>query len=531
MVLPNFRCKLYLDQCKDAVNLGEKSNVVYLDVVNAHADNRETVKYVLDNLAKEFHESLDLDHLLVVGDAKTFDHLEALKVEYGEDLDWMIPFPGDFHVLMNYQPIIMKVFWDAGLSNLGKVLHNGPTLTSLNSCSDFRRTHAFILHAWECVYRNQIKQFFKWRESIVANNNNNCDGVNVLIPYSTEYIVNKIVNAIKPLAEQKHSGFSDVDDFISKQELLLMQLKDLKQEFENFRNVQSQHDETFRFWDSFIHRDCAYYIGLWLAIRSGNWDLRMSCLKHMLPLFSVTDHHNYARILPKHFSTVDTMPDDVLHNLKMGGFVVSLKGTPFASLALDEAHESTINRDVKMSITNGDQDNIATLVKYLPFRAGLLDNFKFQLFHKSKTTLHEDLAPSMIDKENENICKYHLLWEDKASVFPVNKKERALTHIFTGKEAADDVKNDLLNYHKQGQERVDAYVDFVFLKKSSIKVSIMVLVQKTLKGTDETSLVLIPMCLISLKLMRLHYFRKKTGEILLKTERTKKCYVIFSQNI
>ena len=29
--------------------------------------------------------------------------LHSLKDEYGDELRWVIPYPGDFHVLMNFQ--------------------------------------------------------------------------------------------------------------------------------------------------------------------------------------------------------------------------------------------------------------------------------------------------------------------------------------------------------------------------------------------------------------------------------------------
>ena len=30
----------------------------------------------------------------------------------------MVPFPGDFHVLMNYQPDLSKVYFDVGLKQI-----------------------------------------------------------------------------------------------------------------------------------------------------------------------------------------------------------------------------------------------------------------------------------------------------------------------------------------------------------------------------------------------------------------------------
>lgn len=46
-------------------------------------------------------------------------NLQAVKHEYGADLAWQIPFPGDWHLLKNYQ----MPFFDAGLRELATATH------------------------------------------------------------------------------------------------------------------------------------------------------------------------------------------------------------------------------------------------------------------------------------------------------------------------------------------------------------------------------------------------------------------------
>ena len=41
--------------------------------------------------------------------------VHELKQEYGSELDWVISFIGDWHLLSNYQSVLMKVYHDAGL--------------------------------------------------------------------------------------------------------------------------------------------------------------------------------------------------------------------------------------------------------------------------------------------------------------------------------------------------------------------------------------------------------------------------------
>ena len=81
------------------------SKYIYLDVLDQNADCRETISDVLSGLHKEFSVGTLHDYLVVAGDAKTYQHLQSLKLDYGEELSWLLPFPGDFHIL---QPVVLK---------------------------------------------------------------------------------------------------------------------------------------------------------------------------------------------------------------------------------------------------------------------------------------------------------------------------------------------------------------------------------------------------------------------------------------
>ena len=42
------------------------------------------------------------------------------KHTYGTDLDLVIPFIGDWYLLSNFQSVLMKVYFDAGLRDLAE---------------------------------------------------------------------------------------------------------------------------------------------------------------------------------------------------------------------------------------------------------------------------------------------------------------------------------------------------------------------------------------------------------------------------
>lgn len=101
--------------------------------------------------------------MVVEGDQKLFEIFQDLKFEYGTDLNWVIPMPGDWHMLMNFQKAIMKPYFDAGLKELAKAA--GYPTASIQVCGQFKRTHQFLFEVWEALYRVIISIFLKKQSS------------------------------------------------------------------------------------------------------------------------------------------------------------------------------------------------------------------------------------------------------------------------------------------------------------------------------------------------------------------------------
>ena len=121
---------------------------VYLDILDQNADCTETINDVLSTLHRMFNIGEVRKHLVVCGDAKTYLHLQSIKLDYGEELSWLLPFPGDFHILKNFQPVLSKVYYEVGLKQLAMAsCFRGETLTSLEKCTHFKKSHRFMLQS------------------------------------------------------------------------------------------------------------------------------------------------------------------------------------------------------------------------------------------------------------------------------------------------------------------------------------------------------------------------------------------------
>ena len=80
----------------------------------------------------------------------------------------------------------------------------------------------------------------------------------------------------------------------------LVQDAEMHPNFMKFIQQMAQTDDTWKFGAQFVFSDCYSYLGLYLAIRSSNWKLRVcTCsLKQIAPLFAAFDHDYYERIIP-----------------------------------------------------------------------------------------------------------------------------------------------------------------------------------------------------------------------------------------
>jgi hypothetical protein len=117
----------------------------------------------------------------------------------------------------------------------------------------------------------------------------------------------------------------------------------LMSEFQQYMDDLAARDDTCKMWCKFVLEDCLPYIGLYIAMRSGNWNLRMYSIKEMAPLFSAYDRITYQRLIPRLIAELlKAPPPEILSCLQNGGFVVSLSGkTKLLILCISCTHPYT----------------------------------------------------------------------------------------------------------------------------------------------------------------------------------------------
>lgn len=313
--------------------------------------------------------------LVLEGDAKLYEIIKSLQFEYGEELSWVIAYPGDWHMLRNYQCALMKPYYDAGLKELARAA--GYPLAAIQSSSQFKRTHNFILEAWEAIYRVMLKCYM--------------DSTDTDTTSLTSGLLDNIATHLQSPSttdSMKELYFSTETDICFNN-------------FKSFLQMMARIDDTWRFWMQFVFEDALAYIGLFLAIRSGDWQLRVASMKSMAAVFTAFDHPTYQKVISQHIADIQTMPAPILTMFQQGAFVVSVLGRPWHSVAIDESHEMLINKDCKTSIVRPLPDYINRIVHYMPYRSKSVKNLQLQLYPIEKDKINSPISSNSNDNKSE----------------------------------------------------------------------------------------------------------------------------------
>jgi len=201
--------------------------------------------------------------------------IQEIKSEYGSHLRWLLPFPGDWHILFNYQPALMKPYADAELSKLAEVSgHRSETLTSLLQCKNFGRTHNFLVQAFETLYRFFSLYLKSLSESEYFSSQQSLQTTEEKLrerSFCTNYEFSVMTsnNELDSFRQRAQSMLSDSATGCS------------YKGFTKFMIGLAKKQETIQFWYQYLTSDCFAYIALFVGIRyrSGNYGWAVSSNK------------------------------------------------------------------------------------------------------------------------------------------------------------------------------------------------------------------------------------------------------------
>ena len=149
----------------------EQSTICTLGVLPDHAESLDSSKTILDSVHDLYGVGALQTHHMVVGDQKLFSNMQRLKRQYGAELEWLLPYPGDWHILKNFQPVLSKPsYHHAGLRDLAAeagyklkvpiflVWSRAPTSNTPTS-STWRCSKVFISTPFGCTFVANMLRF------------------------------------------------------------------------------------------------------------------------------------------------------------------------------------------------------------------------------------------------------------------------------------------------------------------------------------------------------------------------------------
>ena len=270
--LPNLKFMLHCVRRQSTDN--KVSKVVYCDVLSEKADCKSTLLKIIDKLYETFISQLNHKFVVAVGDAKTYNLLVDIVKEYGDELKWLLPYPGDWHILLNYQKALIRPYMDAGLVNLAKVSgHKGGTLTSIINASNFKRTHRFLFQVYESLNLFFLSLFMKHHNEQFPDHNS--ETRQIIFTLSSK------LTAIEVVTEENLEPFrTSVSEVFQKISIYGV----TRDSFVSFMEALSQKQDTIKFWHQFIAVDFFGYLSLYIGLHYRNWKLRLDSVKLLAPI-------------------------------------------------------------------------------------------------------------------------------------------------------------------------------------------------------------------------------------------------------
>ena len=193
----------------------------------------------------------------------------------------------------------------------------------------------------------------------------------------------------------------------------------------------------------------------------------------MAPVFSAFDYQTYRKLIAQHMADVYSLPTEILNFFCAGGFVVSLSGRSWHSVALDEAHEMKITKECKTSIVRPSKDYISRVAGYIPYRAKCLENFREKLFPEEHSISFTTSPTSILsidarDRKYASNIEAQINLLNSAQNLPLQSTNCELINPFTNKKATPQQQHDLLQFRHIGQEEFEKYVAYYILKQASV---------------------------------------------------------------
>ena len=125
-------------------------------------------------------------------------------------------------------------------------------------------------------------------------------------------------------------------------------------------------DDQFAFFSNAMN-DFLAYIAVYIAIRTGDWNLRIAGIKMMAKRFVRSGAVLYQWLVLQHLADITTSyPSRILDRLKAGAWVSALKDGRGVTLTSDEYQERTASLQIQLCVPKQlTKHNMQVITQYM----------------------------------------------------------------------------------------------------------------------------------------------------------------------
>ena len=93
-----------------------------------------------------------MTHIVDSGDFKVYKLLCEIKMDYGKELDWLLPYLREMYILLNYLAWVLGRHWYTGVKEVMGEMYKNKTLEKINKSNHYTHTaNATMLFSEACV--------------------------------------------------------------------------------------------------------------------------------------------------------------------------------------------------------------------------------------------------------------------------------------------------------------------------------------------------------------------------------------------
>ena len=193
---------------------------------------------------------------MMCSNGKTVELLYRIKNECGSEMKWMLVMLGTWHLLKDYLHIFLKKYEHVVARHLFSKFLTKSNVDTLINCTKWWKSHNYTIWLISVVLRENVPQFLSYLRADVSHD------------------LFKKAEAVADSLRRDSIDQDSIKEFI-------YDLVELRSKFEKFA--------VFTNMFKGLHAHYAMFI----AIRTGNWSLKIASLKMMTTRFLRSGAHTY----------------------------------------------------------------------------------------------------------------------------------------------------------------------------------------------------------------------------------------------